>query len=175
MKNIVLIFIFFVISTTLFSSCEKDDICPPETHTTPLLKIGFFNFSNGDNTKTATALRIVGIENNETLLEPLNTFEDRTNQTEISVPLKAYENTTSFLFIQNSADNEQGVETGNIDTLTFNYSRKEHFVSRGCGYSVNIEALETISTNNGNEWISAIVVQQQNLQNQDTIHVKILH
>lgn len=173
-----------------FSSCEKDDICPDDTLTTPVLKLGFYNISAQDNFKSVPRLRVVGINEDGSQRDTLNTFPDRSSRTEVSIPLRTNQSYSSFLFIHNSSDRIdtladgtiRNVEIGNIDTLRFNYTRQEKFISRGCGYAVQITELGynlnpdyTDSAPNNQEWVTSVFVQQPNLQIQDTVHVKIYH
>ncbi|MEH6704672.1 MAG: DUF6452 family protein [Galbibacter orientalis] len=183
MKKIFALFFVLAIGLTIFSACEKDDICPDDTLTTPYLKVGFYDFSNQDANKAVPSLRIIGIDSTG-FRDTLNTFIDRSNQTAVDIPLKTSENSSQFLIIYNSRDNEEtGEELGNIDTLKFNYTRQERFISRGCGYATSFTDLVTIlnpaytndTIQNPGEWINAIFDQDENLEHQDTIHVKIYH
>ncbi|MCM5664289.1 DUF6452 family protein [Galbibacter mesophilus] len=187
MKKLLIILFVAAIGGAIFSACEKDDICPPETLTTPLLKVGFFNFNNQDTPKAVPKLRVFGVNREEdgsyTIVDTLNTFPDRTNRVAVDLPLKTSENVSTFFIINNSRDNEEGNEIGNIDTLQFSYARQERFVSRGCGYGINFFELVTTlnpdytndTIQNPGEWITAIFDQETNLEIQDTIHVKIFH
>ncbi|MCX2681527.1 DUF6452 family protein [Galbibacter sp. EGI 63066] len=180
MKKILTVLFITSLGTAFFSACERDDICPPGDLTTPVLKVGFYNLQNQDSEKRATRLRIRGMDSVGDTLAVLNTFPDRTHRTEVDIPLKTYENSSTFQFIFDSASDEDGNETGNIDTIQFNYVRQERFVSRGCGYAVSFDRLEAVlnpeqGTTSTEGWISSIFVQDRNIQHQDTIHVKIYH
>ncbi|MEL4307836.1 DUF6452 family protein [Joostella sp. CR20] len=182
MKKFLAFVFILAVGLAIFSACEKDDICPGDTLTTPYLNIGFYNFNNQDAFKSATKLRIVGIDSTG-YAEIINTFTDRSNQTQVSIPLNTAVNYSQFIFTFNSRDDEETAEElGNQDTLQFNYTRQEYFISRGCGYGVNFTDLATIinpaykdTVQNTEEWIIAAFDQETNLQNQDTIHVKIYH
>lgn len=190
MKKALALLFIISFSLAILASCEKDDICPNDTLTTPVLKLGFYNISNQDRFKSVPRLRVIGINEDGTLRDTLNTFPDRSSRTEIDIPLRTNESYTSFLFIHNSSDRidtlENGeintVELGNIDTLRFNYTRQEEFISRGCGYAVRITELGynlnpdyTDTIPNNEEWVTSVFVQDPNLQHQDTVHVKIYH
>ncbi|WP_417364331.1 DUF6452 family protein [Galbibacter sp.] len=190
MKKVLALLFIISASLAFFSSCEKDDICPGDTLTTPVLKLGFYNISAQDRFKSVAKLRVIGINEDGSQRDTLNTFPDRTSRTEISIPLRSSQSYTSFLFIKNSSDRidtlDSGeletVELGNIDTLRFNYTRQEEFISRGCGYAVRITELGynlnpdyTDTVPNNQEWITSVFVQDPNLQHQDTVHVKIYH
>ena len=168
MKNfgysiLILIFLFTV------ASCEKDDICVEGT--TPLMVIEFFDINNRETLKNVTALRVVGAGQTLTV----NTVADRTNLNTITVPLKTAENSTSFLLISDSADNDDGSEIGNIDTVTFDYTRFEDFKSRACGFIVNYEELSGVLQTDTNNWIQEIEIIRSEIINSDSTHVKIYH
>ncbi len=150
-------------------SCEKDDICVDAD--TPLLNIDFYDVNDTTALKNVTGLRIVGLGQNTTV----NTFADRSDLSSVSIPLKTNEDTTSFLIISNSATDESGNETGNIDTLTFSYTRLEDFASRGCGFVVTYDNLtNSLETGAGN-WIQDIEILRSQVINSDSTHVKIFH
>lgn len=150
------------------ASCEKDDICVEGN--TPLLVIEFFDSEDRETLKNVVTLRVQG-EGQET---PVNTFTDRTSLNKITLPLKADADSTGFLFISNSAETDS-LETGNIDTLAFNYSRLEDFKSRACGFIINYEALQgTLQTGTDN-WIQEIEIIRSTVITSDSTHVKIYH
>ncbi|MFD0798636.1 DUF6452 family protein [Maribacter chungangensis] len=168
MKNfgysILLLILLFTVA-----SCEKDDICVEGT--TPLMVVEFFDVNNRNTPKNVAALRVVG----EGQLVTVNTVADRTALNKINIPLKTVEESTSFLLISNSADNDDGFETGNIDTLVFDYARLEDFKSRACGFIVNYQALEGTLTTDTDNWIQEIEIIRSDIINSDSTHVKIYH
>lgn len=159
--------LFFLI--TGIGSCEKDDICVDAN--TPLLVIEFFNVDDTSELKDVTDLRVVGLGQTVTV----NTVMDRTDLSTIFIPLKTDEDSTSFLLISNSASDENGAETGNIDTLTFSYDRLEDFASRGCGFIINYENLSTQLEMGTDNWIQDIEITRSQVINADSTHVKIFH
>ncbi|WP_224489970.1 DUF6452 family protein [Robertkochia flava] len=174
MKQAVFLFSILLLIGAVISACEKDDICPPESATTPYLKIGFFDVQDQDTPKEVPRLRVVGQGQNITV----GTFSDRTSRTEIELPLKNYESSTSFFLVRDSADDSEGVETGNVDLLEINYQTSEYFVSRGCGYAVNYTLNQVNPNPDGSDptpWIVALDVVESAVEPQDTLHVKIYH
>lgn len=168
MKNfaysIILLFFLFTVA-----SCEKDDICVEGT--TPLMVIEFYDANSRETLKNVTSLRVGGVGQEFTV----NTVADRTNLSTVTIPLKTVEDITSFVFISNSATNEDNVQVGNIDTVTFNYSRLEDFKSRACGFIVTYEELTgTLQTDTDN-WIQEIEIIQSEIITSDSTHVKIYH
>ena len=161
--------LFAVLCIVSVASCEKDDICVEGN--TPLLVLEFFDAANPEANKNVTALRIVGEGQNSTV----NTFTDRSNVNNVQIPLRTEMDATTFLIISNSATNDGGQETGNIDTLTFNYERLQDFASRACGFVVNYDSLSTdLQTGSGN-WILDIEIVRASITNSDSTHVKIFH
>ena len=66
-------------------------------------------------------------------------------------------------------------ETGNIDTLTFNYATNEVFISRACGFVANYDGLSDELTVESENWIQNIEIVSSLIQKQDSAHVKIFH
>ncbi|WP_405398159.1 DUF6452 family protein [Maribacter sp. Asnod2-G09] len=161
----LLIFLGIIISL----SCEKDDICVEGD--TPLLVIEFYDISDTATLKEVPTLRVVGVGQTVTV----NTVTDRSNLSTISIPLKTDEDITSFILIKNSAANDDGAETGNLDTINFSYSRIEDFLSRGCGFVVNYDELDANVTADSDNWIQDIEITQSLVTNSDSTHVKIFH
>src|SRR5690606_9406556 len=174
MKKILILISAGLILFITILSCEKDDICPPEVLTTPHLIITFHDIINREERKAVPSLRIIGEDNNTRV----NTFEDRVSAglDSIALPLKVYSTTSSFIFISNSAS-EDDIETGNVDIVIFNYDNTEDFISRGCGYANTYENL--VGTfeegSDGERWIISLDVENSTVDNQNAAHVKIYH
>lgn len=151
------------------SSCEKDDICVEGD--TPLLVIEFYDISDTSTLKEVPTLRVVGVGQNITV----NTVTDRSNLSTISIPLKTDEDSTSFILINSSASDDDGAESGNLDTINFSYSRIEDFLSRGCGFIVNYDELTANVTADTDNWIQDIEITQSLVTNSDSTHVKIFY
>lgn len=150
-------------------ACEKDDICVDAG--TPLLIVRFYDSQDTTVLKPAAGLRVVGL-GQETAVP---TFADRTARDSIGIPLRNDAAETGFVFILNSADDE-GLETGNRDTLRFNYQTREFFVSRACGYAVAYDSLQAAATaSDPLPWVEQIVIRKPSVQNQTTAHVAIYH
>ncbi|UCD61871.1 MAG: hypothetical protein JSV59_04700 [Flavobacteriaceae bacterium] len=163
--RILLLFLMIFIS---FSACEKDDICVDGD--TPLMIIRFYDNENPGELKAVPNLRIVGLGQSSTV----NTIADRTSLDSVALPLRINEINTGFIFISDSAD-EDDLETGNIDTLNFDYSTQEIFISRACGYIANYDDLSETITPDGDNWIQNIEIVSPLIKLQDSAHVKIFH
>ncbi|VXB98482.1 DUF6452 family protein [Maribacter litoralis] len=151
------------------TSCEKDDICVEGD--TPLLVIEFYDATDTSTLKEVTTLRVVGVGQTVTV----GTFTDRSSVSSITIPLKTDEDSASFIIINESASDDNGSETGNLDTINFSYSRIEDFLSRGCGFIVNYDELEANVTADTDNWIQDIEITQSLVTNSDSTHVKIFH
>ena len=172
MKKIIPI---LLITTILFyvSSCEKDDICVDGD--TPLLVIGFFDIADTTLVKNVASIRIRNIDIDSILTN--SSFSDRSESPDsLQVPLRSTATTTMYQIISESADDEETeLETGNIDTLTISYELGEAFVSRACGFVTNYNNISVTLTEGAENWIQDIKVVQPNVENTNTIHVKIFH
>lgn len=161
--------ILFFLAVIVIASCEKDDICVEGD--VPLLVIEFYDILDTTVLKAVPLLRVVG----EGQTVTVNTVADRTALNKISIPLKTDVDETSFVLISNSATAEDGTETGNIDAVNFSYSRNEAFLSRGCGFVVDFDNLNTTLTPDTDNWIKDIRIARAQIINSDTTHVKIFH
>ena len=172
MKKIIPI---LLIAATLYfvSSCEKDDICVEGD--TPLMVIGFFNIDDTTAAKRVSSIRIRSIDIDSVLSNA--SFSDRSNSPDsLQVPLRSNATTTMYQIISNSADDDEtDQETGNIDTLSISYELGEAFISRACGFVVNYNNITVTVPESAENWIQDIKVVQPNVQNTDSIHVKIFH
>jgi len=168
--------VFIIVIVCYFSSCEKDDICVEGD--TPQLVIGFYDAANEDTTtvfKPVTSMRIVGIDNNSVFSS--STFSDRATVSDsIIIPLRINATSTTFEFISDSATDETTeLETGNIDTLAFNYVVNEKYISRACGFVANFNELDTTRQVFSSDWIKRIRIIESDIELSNTIHVKIFH
>jgi len=160
--------ILFIIAFISFGACEKDDICVDGD--TPLMVIRFYDVDNPTVLKKVTKLRIVGVGQNTTV----TTVSDRTDLDSIAIPLRVSEESSGFYFINNSSEVDS-VEVGDLDTLYFNYTRKDKFVSRACGYIANYETLSSDLKTETDNWIKEIEIVTPMVENSTTAHVKIFH
>ena len=144
-----------------FSSCEKDDICDANTPTTPRLVIGFYDFLNPSVLKNVSNLKVVGEGMTNGILFNGN---QTTNGNTISIPLNSG-NTNPALVDE--------------DIIKFDYTTRELFVSRACGY----KTIFTLNPTNpythtdpmapNQKWIKFISVEKSNIENENETHIKI--
>jgi hypothetical protein len=149
-------------------SCEKDDICVEGD--TPLLIIRFYDAENPLEFKSVSSLRVTGLGQEFSV----DTFTDRSTLDSISIPLRINQPDTGFVFISESAT-EDDLETGNQDTLSFSYNTREEFASRACGFIANFEQLSESLTSDGDNWIQSIEIIDTTINSQASAHVEIFH
>jgi len=157
---------FLVFIFCLFLSCERDDICPAATPTTPLLIIEFFDVTAPDENKNVQRLSYVA-EGSEDVIIAGTTDS-------IAIPLDTNLNITTFTFISNT-DNE---EFTNADKVEFIYEVDEVYINRSCGFKAvyrNLSAIRQIEDPPSDNWIRSVTVEQMNVENEQNTHISILH
>jgi hypothetical protein len=164
-----LLFIFTLLVIGL-SSCERDDICPENTPTTPRLVVQFFDINNPEIQKDINELVIQSVDTEN------ENFIEYDNVSEIILPLKTNQNSTQFLMTINAnSENESDLNT---DELIFNYARRNVYINRACGYKVeflDFQVTQIEESNEDLEWIKATAVQQPNIDNENETHLFIYH
>lgn len=166
-------FFSLALGLMLLTSCQRDDICPESTVTTPQLRISFFDFEERDIPKPPANLRVKLSETDSILL-------NRVNVAEIRVPLRTNQNLTEYDFILNAAVlDDTGVDpTGNPDKLLFSYARNEIYINRACSYKVNYVDLnvDVQSEQDANTiWIKEINIAEETIENETNTHIFIYH
>lgn len=163
-----------------FFGCEKDDICSGTTPTTPRLIIQFYEKDNPSVLKVAPNLKAVatGMTNGVVFNEALvSTDPGRylANSNKIGLPLKINAETTEYTLTLNSTSTNPAIL--NADKITFNYTTKEIYVSRACGYKTNFDMtgspIQEPNTVDSNKWINNIIVETPNIETENEIHIKI--
>ncbi|MFV8226884.1 DUF6452 family protein [Christiangramia aquimixticola] len=165
-------------------SCQRDDICPESTDTTPFLILRFYENVDPFDPVAPQNLSIKDpeIEGYVTIRsgqdETITYF--RYSKDSLAIPLKTSADITTFEFTVNT-DNipEEGEETSqeqveNTDILTFTYGRNEEYINRACAYKMNFTGLK-VSHDIGSDgaWIQDIEVEQVNIEDQNNAHVSI--
>ncbi|UGU14497.1 DUF6452 family protein [Sinomicrobium kalidii] len=175
MKRLALAFFLIALVAVSFLGCEKDDICPEDSVTTPLLIITFNDNNDPESLEDVPSLRVIGKDKDE----PVTTFADSTDIDSIGIPLKVFANESVFAFIRHTEEITDAGDTLtviNADTLTFSYRTEQEFISRACGFITNYAEL-TVTRDQEDEdnWISSLEVVNPTVENQNTTHVKIYH
>lgn len=152
------------------AACQKDDICPETTPTTPLLIIRFYDFDNPSELKPAPRLNLIA----EGRTDSLFTAEETTDS--IAIPLKTFQNSTQYQFIINVDEEGEEDIPANSDVVNFFYATNEVYVSQACGFKTEYLDLQAnrVSEPDGN-WIKDIEVEKTIIDNETSAHISILH
>lgn len=168
MKKLILVSILFATAFLLWN-CEKDDICEDGTPTTPRMIIELYDNNNPTVKKNVTDLAVILQGTTDTLK-----FD---GVSKVEIPLKTTEDITKYSFVLDSKNVVPSLQ--NTDKIEINYTRKDTYISRACGYktlftlnNTNPIAQET-NLLDPNKWIKEITIQQYNIVNEDEVHVKI--
>lgn len=178
MKKVSLLLIVIIVISYL--SCERDDICPESTPTTPSLIIDVFDFDDQESKKNVINLVISGVDNDDVL-----SGYELVSSNNIVLPLKTTENTTQYILIKEASVNDNGTPDdstddfydGNYDTLTINYSRRDVYVSRACGYKTIFENVTLTIEDDTDNWILSQqpINSNQSVEDETTTHFNIFH
>jgi hypothetical protein len=178
MKKISLLILMFIVVGNY--GCERDDICPASTPTTPRLIIDLLDASNQDNKKNVFDLVVIGEDNNNIL--PSYVFQDTDD---LILPLKTTENSTTYTLIKEATINDNGTPDddsddfieGNADNIVINYSREQVFVSRACGFKTIFKNVTLTIEDDGNNWMLSRqpLTDNQSVENETTTHFNITH
>jgi hypothetical protein len=177
MKKIIA---FIMILGFASSSCEPDDICDPNTPTTPRMLIQFFDFNNPSEMKNVTNLKVIGDGKSEGVILTSTAAGDAkylTSGNSILLPLNTEADLVKFRFINNFTNKNPLIV--NEDILEFNYSRENFYVSRACGFKTifNLDAstpfAHSDTTPADQKWIKYVIVSQNNITFENETIIKI--
>ena len=170
-KYIQLFFLLGIVSLTILivSGCERDDICAADTATTPLLIIKFFDNVTRIDAKIPPDL---SVRSSDQSADAEGSYIYNANLDSISIPLRTDADITDFRFTINTAQADE-----NIDSLSFEYTTVEKYISSACGFKVNYEGLtNTLIEEDGDaNWIKEVVIQELNITDENTTHIFIYH
>ncbi|KAA5823631.1 hypothetical protein FPF71_13095 [Algibacter amylolyticus] len=182
MKKISLLFIILIIVGNY--SCERDDICPDSTPTTPRLIIDFIDATDSDIFLNVSDLVVIGVENDEFLDEYLEDYVF-TNTDNVILPLKTTDNTTEYILVSDAEVNDNDTPDddtddfidGNYDKIIINYSREEVYVSRACGYKTIFKNVTLTIVEDDDNWMISRqpLTDNQSVEDETTTHFNISH
>jgi hypothetical protein len=165
MKKIFALFLLIIVIT----NCEKDDICPETTATTPKLIIRFYDITEQTETLRVLGLQVQGVDNDDPYQTAFSTDS-------LPLPLKTNDNSTSFKLHKEYAVDDNGNISGNEDIINIQYSPEEVYVSRACGYKTIFSNVELSVEDDGDNWIELIQIENPlTVDNETAAHVKIFH
>ena len=179
-KNMKKIIAFFIILGFASSSCEPDDICDPNTPTTPRLLIKFYDKTIPSLQKNVENLKVIGEGMDEgVVLNPSATGDAKylSNSNSILLPLNTASDIVKYKFILRFGNKDPLLI--NTDNLEFKYTRENIYVSRACGFKTNFTLdlenpfTHTDTTPVDGKWIEYIIVLQKNITNENETIIKI--
>lgn len=153
----VLLFLFLIV---LIHACEQDTICIDET--TPHLIIRFYDKTDISAFKEVTNLKVYVENSTDVEISDIKTTDS------IVIPLNVDLDYTKIRLSKNTSETS-GIE----DVFTLNYSRKDIFVSRSCGYKTIYDNAVTVDETSN--WIENIFVDFTTIDNENQAHLKIFH
>lgn len=146
---------FLLLLFLAFSSCEKDDICIDAI--TPNLIIRFYKDTIPIELKNVQLDSVWAINKNG-----LSTYKSVETDS-IAIPLNLNEDITKYILENNSVK----------DTIEFSYTRSDVFVSRSCGYKTIFNDFQI--SNNTNNWIKSITINNNTITDETAAHLNIYH
>ena len=180
MKFKIYSFLLFL-ALTASLGCQRDDICPEITDTTPLLIIRFYENVEPFELQAPQNLGINEVGNEEYVSIRRNDERDevityqRFTGDSLAIPLRTDMNETSFEFTVNNTEaaGEEGIK--NTDILNFTYGRNEEYINRACAFKINYVGLKVSLEDgeDGSRWIQDIRVEETNVEDQNQAHVSI--
>jgi hypothetical protein len=162
----------------LLFTCERDDICPESTSTTPRLIIEFNDIANLEDSKNVRQLTVIGIDDEG---NDINTLISRTTTNQLALPLRIGtegENITSrFKLIKDAdfdTDNNPDSES-NTDIITITYLPEFVYVNRACGFKSIFNSIGIAIENDDNQWILNRNINIENIENELNAHITLFH
>lgn len=178
MKKISLLVIILIVVGSY--SCERDDICPDATPTTPRLIIDFLDATDSDINLIVQDIVVIGVDNDDFIEEYYFTNTDN-----LVLPLKTTDNTTEYIIISDATVNDNDTPDddtddfidGNQDQITLNYSREEVYVSRACGFKTIFKNVTLTIIDDGDNWMLSRtpLTDNQSVEDETTTHFNISH
>ena len=162
-------------------SCERDDICPETTPTTPRLIIDLHDFANQEDKKNVFDFRVQGVDNDK-VLEGYNVIGATDD---IILPLRTNTNSTQYKLHIDYAINDNGTPDvtsddfidGNEDIITISYSTEDVYVSRACGYKTIFKNVTLTIEPDTDNWIKLkeSLIENQSIEDETTTHFILYH
>ena len=159
--------ITLLLFTTLFLwGCTRDDICPDDTQTTPLLVIKFMDISNPTQVKAVDNLRITLANTSQTEVLPATT------DTLYKIPLNPIATSVDYNFTKGY----EGTEP-NTDAFNITYQRgADIYINRACGFRTSfIDIDPTIQAEGSANWMLGNTINNTTVENEDITHITIFH
>lgn len=157
------IFVILFLSIIIISACEKDDFCV-QNPVTPKLILRFYDTGNRDAFKKVKSLS-VWAEGKDTITNYTSIDIDS-----IAIPLNPNDSKTIYHFKMNNIDGKK--INNKEETFTIDYTPKNEYVSRSCGFKV---IFNNVSFSPNNTWITDFTAIETTIDNQNSAHVQVFH
>lgn len=148
--------------------CTRDDICPEDTQTTPLLIITFKDFANRTLSKTVPNLEVRDAENSEIVLFSVSSTDS------IAIPLRNFDTRTELLFVREADTTDS--EESNADRFNLLYTTEDIYLNRACGFITNYNDLSgQLINEEGSNWLFSFEVLQTTISDDNAAHLTLFH
>jgi len=179
MKRLIGSVAVLMVLTYISLSCEKDDICPEGTPTTPGIIVEFYNKDNPEEAVNLINLKYYAVGETDTLPDVEDDVTTTVNK--IELPLRTNATTTKWGLMYTRRLSNGTFTPYNTDFIEFNYTTLETYVSRACGYKTTFEldpddpqgSNPILSDNADGFWIDRFEVMTTNIENENEAHIKI--
>ncbi|SHF60465.1 hypothetical protein SAMN05444483_101748 [Salegentibacter echinorum] len=156
----------------LVMSCQRDDICPETTQTTPMLVLRFYDAEDRDSPKTPTNLSI-----RATVAGKDTALYKTINRDSFAIPLRTDRNLTTYAFtlFDNADEEEEDPDLiAKTDSLSFTYGREQIYINRACAYKVIYNSMKlTLSGGEDGSWIDSYIIEEPNIEDETQAHISI--
>ncbi|MDO4880625.1 MAG: DUF6452 family protein [Capnocytophaga sp.] len=155
----------FLIAFLGLFSCESDDICTNPAPT-PRLILRVQDKDRPLQHKLVNNLLVFGKDNSKVIL---NASTDS-----IVIPLKMFENETTFVFVKDAVvDSDGNITSGDTTELKVTYTPENLFIDKGCGYGFIFKNLQVSVSNSS--WITRTNVINNTIQDERKASVHIFY
>ena len=155
-----------LLTTAFFWGCTRDDICPDDTQTTPLLVIKFMDISNPSQVKAVENLRITLANTSQTEVVIVRT------DTLFKIPLNPVVTSVDYNFTKGYESTEP-----NTDAFNITYQRGvDIYINRACGFRTSFTDIDpTIQPEGSANWMLSSSINNTTVENEDITHITIFH
>ena len=194
MKNIKFLVLFIAIALI---NCERDDICPESTQTTPRLIVEFYDATDTEELLNVSRITVYGeglLEEDDdgNPIEPIVSsdvtllFNENANSVELPLIIGPEGElqppiTVRFVLEQDTnlrIEDDDPLTNSNKDIIEISYNTEFVYVSRACGYKSNFNSIGVSRVTDDDNWITNIEIEetiQASIENENTTHVRIYH
>lgn len=173
--------LLLIFSLLVSLGCQRDDICPEATDTTPLLIIRFYDIEEPEELKAPQNLSIRSVDSDSTDFvvntggsSPVSYF--RFSRDSVAIPLKTNSDLTEYVLTLNTAEGDStATNSGLRDAIRFTYGRQEEYINRACAYKISYVGLkvDVDGGTDGPNWIQDFQIEEPNVEDQNQAHVSI--